>query len=139
MIRSGCLTVSVGLLALWAGCTDLKSHVPQPQVEQLLTTWLRDEGVPDPNRGFDKGQQAAVAITTIYGYGYAPTESYAELRLTDFRYRDGGEQKVYSGRGKLNLRQSAGGEWFIDRLATISDGDAVGLEFVRARTLPSGG
>jgi len=133
MNRSSCLAFFVAIVAPVAGCTDLKPHLPQAEVEQLLSTWLREEGIPDAMRGFDQGQQDAVVITKTYGYGYAPTESKAELRLTGFRYREGGETKVYTGRGLLNLKQAAGGEWFIDRMAFLSEQDAIGLEFHPAR------
>ena len=133
MNRLSCLALTVGLVAP-AGCTDFKPHVPQAEVEQLLSTWLREGGLPDPNRGFDPGQQAAVVITKTYGYGYAPTESYAELRLTDFRYREGGEPKDYTGRASLSLKQSPDGAWFIYRLAFLSEQDAIGPEFFPAQT-----
>jgi hypothetical protein len=134
MNRLSCLALTVGLVATAAGCTDFKPHIPQAQVEQLLSTWLREAGLPDPNRGFDPGQQAAAVITKTYGYGYAPTESYAELRLTDFRYRDEGEPKVYTGRAVLSLMQSPQGAWFIHRLAFLSEQGAVGREFFPTRT-----
>jgi hypothetical protein len=132
MNQSGYLAVLVGILATAGGCTDLKPHAPAAQVEQLLTTWLRDEGMAEANRGFDKGQQAAVVITKTYGYGYAPTESYAQLQLTDFRYRDGGAEKVYTGRALLSLKQAPDGQWYIHRLAFLSEQDAIGLEFFPA-------
>jgi hypothetical protein len=133
MNRSQCVALSAGILAFVVGCTDFKPHLPQAQVQELLTTWLRDEGVSDENSGFDKGQQDSVVITKTYGYGYAPTESKAELLLSGFRYREGGEEKTYTGQAVLDLMQSRSGEWFIYRLSFVSDGGGIGSYFSPAR------
>lgn len=134
MYRLKCLAAAIGTLSLAGGCTDLKPHLPDAQVKQLLETWLRDEATIDANRSFEKGQQGSVVVTKTYGYGYSPTESKAELRLTNFRYRELGKDESYTGKGVLDLMRSSSGQWYIHRLAFLDERDSISHEFFAARS-----
>jgi len=124
------------LLAL-GGCeTDFSARVSKERAQNAINKWLRDYGLPDKTRGFDKGQEARVTVTKVYGYGSAPRDSYANLQLNGFKYWDAnGQDQSYTGKALLTFRDVGNQKWVIVRLAFESDGGVISTEFFPAEKI----
>lgn len=129
-MKASCLFAALCLLML-VGCTgDRTPKVPKEQAAKTLDKWLAEVGLPDPAKGFDKGQQARVTITDAYSYSHSPEFSYATLRLDGFQYRENGEIKSFTGEGGLTLHRQPDNRWVIQRLTLKSDIGAHQTDFV---------
>lgn len=117
------------LLLILTGCHDHTPRVSKEQAQRALEKWLKDDGLPNPTRGFDQGQEGRVIVTNVYSF--TPKYSVAELTFTDFKYRDyAGQVKSWTGKGRLDFNQADNNKWIIERMFFEGEGNQVLDEFL---------